>query len=85
MENTIVQGVVSGVLARRLADTTGESITTAVLQALRERLQREEGRRRVRSLKEELMEIGHRCAALPDFDTRSPDEIIGYDEHGVPR
>jgi hypothetical protein len=24
---------------------------------------------------------GH-CAALPDIDTRSPDEIIGYDENG---
>jgi hypothetical protein len=23
------------------------------------------------------------CAALPDFDTRSPDEIIGYDENGM--
>ena len=72
------------VIARRLAETTGESITEAVLKALRERLEREEGRKRVLSLKEELMEIGHRCASLPDFDTRSPDEIIGYDEHGVP-
>jgi antitoxin VapB len=72
-------------LARRLAGTTGESITNAVLQALRERLQREEGRGRVRSLKEELLEIADHCASLPDFDTRSPDEIIGYDEHGIPR
>lgn len=72
-------------LARRLADTTGESITNAVLQALRERLQREEGRGRVRNLKEELLEIADHCASLPDFDTRSPDEIIGYDEHGIPR
>ena len=73
------------VFARRLAETTGESITEAVLKALRERLQREEGRRQVRSLKEELLEISDRCGALPDFDTRTPDEIIGYDEHGVPR
>jgi antitoxin VapB len=72
-------------IARRLAETTGESITEAVLRALRERLQREEGRKRIRSLKEEILEISNRCAALPDFDTRSPDEIIGYDEHGIPR
>ena len=72
-------------LAHQLARTTGESITEAVLRAPRERLQREEGRRRARGLKEELMEIGDRCAALPDYDTRTPDEIIGYDEHGVPR
>lgn len=72
-------------LARMLANTTGESITDAVLHALQERLQREQGRRRVRSLKEELIAISDRCAALPDYDTRSPDEIIGYDEHGVPK
>jgi antitoxin VapB len=72
-------------LARRLADTTGESITNAVLQALRERLLRTEGRRKARSLADELREIGDRCAALPDFDTRSAEEILGYDEIGVPR
>ncbi len=32
-----------------------------------------------------LMEIGRHCASLPDFDTRTPDEILGYDEYGVPR
>jgi hypothetical protein len=26
-----------------------------------------------------------RCAALPDLDTRSPEEILGYDEIGLPR
>lgn len=72
-------------LARRLADATGESITNAVLQALRERLLRKEGRRSPRSLADELREIGDRCAALPDLDTRSADEILGYDEIGVPR
>jgi hypothetical protein len=30
-----------------------------------------------------LLEIGGHCAALPDFDTRSPDEIVGYDENGM--
>jgi antitoxin VapB len=29
--------------------------------------------------------IGARSAALPDQDTRSADEILGYDEHGLPR
>jgi hypothetical protein len=29
------------------------------------------------------MEIGRHCAALPDYDTRSPDEIVGYDETGM--
>ena len=25
------------------------------------------------------------CASLPDLDTRTAVEIIGYDEHGLPR
>ena len=31
-------------LARQLADATGESLTDAIIQALRERLRREQGR-----------------------------------------
>lgn len=37
------------------------------------------------SLRDELLAIGKRCACLPDLDTRSADEILGYDEHGLPR
>jgi antitoxin VapB len=32
-----------------------------------------------------LLQIGRRCAALPELDSRSAEEIIGYDEHGLPR
>ncbi|MGA7388518.1 MAG: type II toxin-antitoxin system VapB family antitoxin [Pseudolabrys sp.] len=39
----------------------------------------------IEDLVEEIMEIGRHCAALPLRDTRSPDEIIGYDEHGLPQ
>lgn len=28
--------------------------------------------------------IAERCAALPVYDTRTPDEILGYDENGLP-
>ena len=28
--------------------------------------------------------ISDRCAALPVYDPRTPDEILGYDEHGLP-
>lgn len=72
-------------LARALAERTGETITEAVIVALRERLKREQGRRRAPALREELLEIGRRCASLPDLDTRSPQEILGYDEIGLPR
>jgi antitoxin VapB len=70
-------------LARELAAATGETLTEAVLKALEERLRREEGRMR-RSLADELDEIAKRCSALPVLDDRSPDEIIGYNELGVP-
>jgi antitoxin VapB len=72
-------------LARALAARTGETITEAVIHALRDRLRRTEGRRNPRSLVDELREISDRCAALPILDTRSEDEILGYDEIGVPR
>lgn len=71
-------------LARALADKTGETITEAVITALRERLIREEGRRFPSHLKDDLMEIGRHCAALPDQDIRSTEEILGYDQFGLP-
>jgi antitoxin VapB len=72
-------------LIRRVAVLSGETLTGAVVTALRERLARLEKRRRGRSLADELDEIARRCAAAPILDPRSPEDIIGYDEHGVPR
>ena len=73
-------------LARELAERTGESITQAVITALRERLVREQRRdEAIDSMVDEVMDIGRHCAALPLLDARSPDEIIGYDEHGLPQ
>jgi len=73
-------------LARKLAKLTGESLTEAVRTALAERLERERCRQgTTKSLAARLNEIALHCAALPDYDTRTPDKIIGYDEYGVPR
>jgi antitoxin VapB len=72
-------------LAREVAARTGETLTAAVATALRERLARLKSKRRHRPLREELREIGRRCAALPTLDDRSPDDIVGYDERGLPR
>jgi len=69
---------------RDLAELTGETITTAIRTAAEERLQRVRRGRAGRSLADEILEIGRRCASLPDLDTRSPEEILGYDEHGLP-
>ena len=69
---------------RELAAATQETVTTAVRRAAEERLQRVRQKHAGRSLAAEIMEIGRRCAALPDLDQRTADEIIGYDERGAP-
>lgn len=71
-------------LARELAARTGETLTEAVLVALRERLARETGRSSPVPLSDELAEIRRRCSALPVLDARSPEEILGYDAAGMP-
>jgi antitoxin VapB len=72
-------------LATALAKLTGETKTEAVTQALRERLERTRRTRTKRRLREELEEIAAHCAALPVLDARHADDIIGYDQHGIPR
>ena len=71
-------------LAREISRRTGESITQAVTNALRERLKRVSKRPTGVSLADELDAIALECAALPELDTRTADEIIGYDENGLP-
>jgi antitoxin VapB len=72
-------------LAETVARLTGETKTEAVTQALRDRLARLRRDRTRRRLADELDEIAQHCARLPVLDPRSPDEILGYDEHGLPR
>jgi antitoxin VapB len=72
-------------LADSLAKLTGETQTEAVTQALRDRLARVRRERSRRRLADELDEIALRCARLPVRDARTPDEILGYDERGLPR
>ena len=69
---------------QELAAITGETVATAVRRAAEERLQRVRRDRRGRSLAAELLEIGRRCASLPDLDRRTADEVLGYHEHGLP-
>ncbi len=71
-------------LARELANATGESLTTAVATALRERLERVRGLPRGQDLAAELTAIALRCAAMPVLDDRPEEEILGYDEQGLP-
>ena len=71
-------------LATELARITGETKTAAVAKALRDRLARVRRDRDTMSLADRLVAIGRECAVLPVRDERPPDEILGYDEHGLP-
>ncbi len=71
-------------LARRLATLTGESLTEAVRIALQERLRRIESKHRRPNLVDRLNEIARHCGSLPIRDTRSEDEILGYNADGMP-
>jgi antitoxin VapB len=73
-------------LARELAAETGESITSAVGIAIRERLERVRRARRGQGrLADRLDAIADHCAALPVLRDLPFDEILGYDERGMPR
>jgi antitoxin VapB len=71
-------------LAREVAAESGENLTQAIIHALEERLVRLKGRKTTEDLAEEIMKISERCTALPQLDDRTPEEILGYDNKGVP-
>jgi antitoxin VapB len=72
-------------LARELADITRESLTTAVTEALRERLERLR-RDRSGSVAKRLLAIGRDCAARLKEPYRTIDhDALLYDERGLPR
>jgi antitoxin VapB len=71
-------------LARELTSVTGESLTTAVETALRERLERTRGRDRAARLDRRIARLRDEVGELEVIDDRSADEIIGYDERGLP-
>jgi len=69
-------------LARLLAKRTGETIAVATKRALEERLRRID-RFSDPDLLERMEAISVHCASLPILDSRTPDEIVGYDEKGL--
>lgn len=71
-------------LARQLASETGETLTEAVVTALQERLDREHARRSA-SMRRRLALLAADVATLPVADDRTPDQIIRYDDAGLPR
>lgn len=71
-------------LARELAAETGETLTEAVEIALRQRLDREHARHTA-SMRMRLRRLAADVADLAVADGRSPEQIIGYDDTGLPR
>ncbi|HKV80111.1 MAG TPA: type II toxin-antitoxin system VapB family antitoxin [Candidatus Sulfotelmatobacter sp.] len=72
-------------MARELARATGESMTAAVSEAIRERLERVRENSR-KSMSERLMELGRDCAARlkEPYKSMDVDELL-YDEDGLPK
>jgi antitoxin VapB len=71
-------------LARKIAEQTGESMTRAVTQALRERLSRLSRTHQPDTAAQDLLAIGRRCAAT--LKHKPVDHaVLLYDEHGLPK
>jgi antitoxin VapB len=72
-------------LAQELAELTGESMTAAVTEAVRQRLDRVRRERGV-GLADRLLTIGNDCAARLKEPFRSADHgDLLYDKRGLPR
>ena len=79
-----IKNIETEILARKLADLTGETLTETIRGAVAEKYDRLRTARSGRSLTDELNEIALRCASRPVVSRLSADEILGYDEFGVP-
>jgi antitoxin VapB len=69
-------------LAQELAEVEQVSVKEAVERALRARLAHE---RAIQEKRRKIRELQERVKSYPIYDDRTPDEIIGYDEFGLPR
>lgn len=71
-------------LAKKLSNMTGKNLTTVIVEALAEKLERTTSipRKDPAKLFDELYSMTQKTAAFPVIDKRSPDEILGYDDRG---
>ena len=72
-------------LAHELAQRTGETVAAATRRAIEERLKRVGAGTIDQPLLDDLEAIRHQWNRLPILDDRSPDDVLGYDENGLPR
>jgi len=71
-------------LARQVAEATGESLTEAIQRSLEERWERLKQQHKGHILAAQVADLLRRVDALPTLDSRSEDEILGYNENGIP-
>lgn len=79
-----IKDPVTDALARELAARTGESITEAIRIAMSERLARLRRQASLAGRTADLQRFIERGRQRMTLDERSPDEILGYDENGLP-
>ena len=70
-------------LVRELAKRTGETLTEAIVVAVEQRLSRMP-RTANASLARDIERIAKRCGSRPVRDSRTAEEILGYDASGLP-
>ncbi len=80
-----IKDPVTDALARELSQETGESITEALRVALGERLARVRRQASMGARSADLQRYVDRGRARATLDHRSAEEILGYDEHGLPQ
>lgn len=78
IKNAEVEGMVREIAARR-----GVGMTEALRQVLAEEVERQQAAAEA-EVEAKVREIARRIAAMPDVSTLTDDEILGYDENGVP-
>jgi len=71
-------------IAVRLAKLQGTTISTAVIQALRAELRRQESRVHPADEVARMEAFSRRLSRVPVLDHRSEDEILGYGPNGYP-
>ena len=69
-------------LAQELAQKIGATIPDAVIRALEAQLVSLKTPNTI--TRDAILEIAARCKSLPDLDSRSADEILGYGKNGLP-
>jgi antitoxin VapB len=75
-----IKNPVAHTLAEKVSKKLGVTLTEAVIRSLQEQL-----RAKPRPIDWDKVDaISREIAALPVLDSRTDDEILGYDEFGIP-